>query len=120
MTTQYRGYGQTEEDIFTDPVGRLNGLSDADWIAAFDHWQEKEDPNNPQDPVWSRLRTGNPDLPVVDIRAELEDGGWLFMVAYRGEPDAEYDPAADENDQRPMVGRAVINIPTPPRWDAHR
>lgn len=122
MTTQYRGYRQTEEDIFTDVVGRLNGLNEADWLTAFDRWQENEDPNNPEEPVWTRVRTSSTDLPVIDISAQLEPGGWIFMVGYRGEPDpAATEPGdADENDQRPMVGRAVINIPTPPRWEARR
>ena len=123
MTTQYKPHGQTEENIFTDSVGRENGLNETDWLTAFEQWQEGQDWDEPGDPVWSRVRTSNDELPIVDISAQLQEGNWLFMVAYRGEPvtNPEYDPdEPDENTDRPMVGRATINIPLPPGWDDHQ
>ena len=47
------------------------------------------------------------------------------MAAYCGETDPDFDPANEvdkpnEDTDRPMVGRAVINIPLPPGWDDHR
>ena len=126
MTTQYNPHGQTEENIFTDAVGRQNGLNEALWITAFELWQEGQDWDEPGEPVWSRLRTGNDELPMVDISAKLEEGNWLFMVAYRGEDNPDYDPNGDEvhepdeDTDRPMVGRSTINIPLPYGWDHHQ
>lgn len=123
MTTQYKPHGQTEENIFTDSVGRQNGLNETDWLVAFEQWQEGQEWDDPGEPVWSRVSTSNAELPIVDIRARLEEGNWLFMAAYRGETD--FDPAnevdePDEDTDRPVVGRATINIPLPPGWDDHK
>lgn len=125
MTTQYSPHGQTEENIFTDSVSRQNGLNETDWLVAFERWQEDPDWDEPGEPVWSRVRTGNDEFPIADIRAQLEEGNWLFMVAYRGETDPDYDPAEeveepDKDADRPVVGRATINIPLPYGWDHHQ
>ena len=47
MTTPYTLSGQTREDIYTDAIGRLNGISDEDWMTAFEHWQRNRGYDEP-------------------------------------------------------------------------
>ena len=126
MTTPYTLSGQTREDIYTDAIGRLNGISDENWMTAFEDWQRNQSYDEPRVFVWIRVHTASDILPVADISCRLGDDRWLVMAAYRWEPDLDRfndpgDPeAADDDESRPMAGRAVINIPLPAGWDDHQ
>ena len=108
MTTPYTLSAQTREDIYTDAIGRLNGISDEDWMTAFEHWQRNRGYDEPGIFVWIRVHTASDDLPVADISCRLGDDRWPVMAAYRGEPDPESfnapgDPeAADDVESRPI------------------
>lgn len=133
MTTQYANPSQTFDDVFTDSVGRQNGINEEDWVTAFEHWQEFHDVNEPEESEWRRVRTSNDEMPIVDIKCRLEDSGWLVMTAFQGQPfppdyvNPDYaheldedDEEADDDESRPVIGRALIWIPTMPgRWDNH-